>query len=483
MASMKKNIFFILILILYAYDSIHCLSLIDGINRSAFNIITINRNYTESVDPGEPLLPNEIWALFKNIDNMLGGKCFTNGIMLHRANNIIFGNMFMVASKFKPNEHMNEYYSLQYLKVQKDPQQRNKIHLTKMFPLLAEVRPMNSIKTLAFDAKFALDLKKEICGIFIENNNTNLLQKMTPVIENISLHDKPILLIFQESAFAQTHLLNDDHVNLIIDLCKQLTIIYKNLNIHVNFSHQFNKNEYPYWISSQVYCKIINSDKKDIETCVANYSLIISEGKITYVYIKTEHDDLLKGTPDFALLENEKYELIYGNLQSQDLSGYNFSQVIVTRICADMNIMLPNFERNKSPIFCLQGKPWLIVPFTNNPALFIIQSSVFPLEAIKKTLNEFILGNEEFNSIVTLEIKEKLFFPHIITVHCDLQNGGNVFKIIREGDSEVKFYAAACNIEKNVDANCSFREFIEAENNKLFRVKIWISPNSFDMPL
>jgi hypothetical protein len=272
------------------------------------------------------------------------------------------------------------------------------------------------------------------------------------------------LLIFQESIFSQTHLLNDEYVKFIIDLCKKLTLIY-NISIHINLLHQFDNDKCPSWITGAASIeKDVNSAGIDTGTTVANYSLIISKGNIVNAYIKTEHDDTLKDE-SADLLIKEKFRLRHGTLESYDLvHGFHLSQFIATRICADINLLATSSTYDLS-LNKLHPK-----------GVFITQSNTLPLFNIKNIL---------------IKLKSDILDSYLsrLIIHCDPGNGASVFRLIPQktvnlfayspvNDPDwpkiVDFFGTKTRISSGIEVDvnsedCSSKE----ENRKLFYINVW----------
>lgn len=443
MKKLKETILVVMILIFGSSGKAHALSLSDGISNKQFNIITVTRNKTSQYD--EPLLLNEIFVLFKNIDIMLGGICFDDGysdIVFDFINSFYATNLTSVAAREKSNQHMSTYHSLLYSKLINEEIKRNNI-----FKLLKNSQ----------NGPSALKFQKDIQNIF-QSMNQRLKGKIKA--KQISNCNFPTLLVFQEAIFSQTHLLSDEYVKFIIELCQKLTLSY-NISISLNLLHQFDNNKCPEWITAAASEeKEVNSTGIDTGTTVANYSLIISNGQIANVYMKTEHDNTLQEGNDDILIK-EKFRLKRGNFKSRDLlPEASLEKLVATRICADLNLL-------ENPSSALNE--------LNPPGILLIQSNTFSLASIDSLLNN-------------LKSKDPSAFSSYlnrIIVHCDPGNGSSVFKITENsGNNDICAYLPISdwpkyNEELQVRMNSGIEVDVNNENcdapsnSKLFFINFW----------
>jgi hypothetical protein len=428
----------------------YAMSLTEGIAQKAFNVITVTRNKISKYD--EPLLLNEIFVLFKNIDQLLGGICFKKADddrSLEYIYNFYSNNLLQIAAKHGSNQHITAYYSSLYSKLINDLTERNNI--------------FESLKT-SLDCSFALNFKTRIHSIFSTMNDALMQKIKTSKITGYDLI-KPTLLVFQEAIFSQTHLLNDEYVNFILDLCKKLTLTY-NISIHINLLHQFDNDKSPLWVyKAESTEKSVNSAAgKNTATTVANYSLIISKGDIVNIYIKTEHDDTLNDESDDLLIK-ENFKLKCGTLESCDLGKHHLSQFIATRICADINLLavhpsLYDLSLNK----------------LSTNGILIIQSNTLPLFNIKNILIK--LKSDILNSYLNRFI-----------IHCDPGKGASVLKIQQEESAlslwaylpidsqwpkyKEEEYVGKIRVSSGIEVDVNNESCIEQKNSKLFYINVW----------
>lgn len=383
--------------ILCANHKIEATDLVEGITQKQFNIVTVTRQKIVQYD--EPLLLNEIFVLFKNIDNILGGGCFTFEYINYAfswISNFYCNELTDRAIDKISNQHITQYHSSLY---------------SKLIPKKEERQQIQQLLTTLPEGPSEQQFKSQIRSIFSHMNKKigEKLNQTTSFDRSMLDLKKPTLLVFQESIFSQRYLLNDEYINFIIELCKKLTLFY-NISVHVNLLHQFDSNSCPSWIkkAQKVEEIEINSKKEDTGTTVANYSLIISGGEVTYVYIKTEQDGTLKEDGADLFIE-KKFKLKSGKLKWQDLdSNLNFCKKIATRICADMNLLV---DKNCKYTVALED--------LDTDGILIIQSNTFDLFNIKDAIIRRKKDNDES-------------YLNRFIIHCDPVNGASVFKITEE---------------------------------------------------
>ena len=442
-------------------NSIYGMSINEGILKKQFNIITITRNKISKYD--EPVLLNEIFVLFKNIDNLLGGRCFDehyDKTMIKYICEFYGNNILKTAAKQESNQHITLYYSSLYSKIFGDAEERKKI-----FELL---------KT-SLVCPSAIDFKRRVEERFLED--TLRLQRkiiLKPIKEyGLTKYNPkiPTLLIFQENMFSQTHILDDEYVNFIIDICKKFTLSY-NISISINLLHQFNNDRYPCWLPKEMGIEQeINSTRMNIGTIVANYSLIISKGEIANVYIKTLHDNTLKDKhPD--LLIKEKFILKSGTFSSFDLIKQEIplSRIINTRICSDMNSLSVDCDCEYDPILTLDKE-----------GILVIQSNTFSLYTIKQLLTELI-GKKD--NIIDSYINRFI-------IHCDPGNGACLFELKKKDEKTLDIFAYkptnttnwprfddyGSRIPCGTEIDVNNKDCEKDKNSKLFYINIWTIPD------
>jgi hypothetical protein len=166
MKKLNKVMLVIIGLILCIYNRVHTTSLIESIVQENFNVITITRNKVSKYD--EPLLLNEIFTLFKNVDQLLGGDCFEkcyDDILLEYVCNFYSDNLLHIAAKLGSNQHITTYYYSLY---------------SKLINNLAEREQIFELLKTSLDCPSALHFKMRIRNIF-SDMNLKLMNKVNQI--------------------------------------------------------------------------------------------------------------------------------------------------------------------------------------------------------------------------------------------------------------------------------------------------------------